>query len=316
MKTRISLECRRLGRDSLRLLSVSLFVIGLPTCVAAQAASGQKTFAKPSDGVKALVAAARAGDQAELLAVLGPGSKDLIESGDPIADKKGLQGFVKSYDAKHSLTVTAPGYVTLIVGASDWPMPIPLVRDGTSWYFDSAQGRDEVINRRIGENELGAIAVCEGYYRAQKEYAAKGHDGMPAGLYAQKFASDPGKHNGLYWEVAAGKPQSPMGPAVAEAAAEGYGGGGPEPYHGYIYKRLNSQGADANGGAKSYIVNGKQAGGFALIAYPAKYGTSGIMTFIVNQEGVIFQKDLGDNTETAARAIATFNPDQSWTVVE
>jgi hypothetical protein len=316
MKTDLLLDSELLRGRAIRLLSLSLLVFGLPTCVVAQAASGQKTFAKPWDGVKALVAAARAGDQAQLLAVLGPDAKDLVDSGDPVADKKSLQGFLKSYDAKHSLTVTAPGYDTLVVGVNDWPMPIPLVRDGTSWYFDSAKGHDEVVNRRIGENELGAIAVCEGYYRAQKEYAAKGHDGLPAGLYAQKFASDPGKHNGLYWEVAAGKPQSPMGPAVAAATAEGYGGGGPEPYHGYIYKRLNEQGADAHGGAKNYIVNGKQSGGFALIAYPAKYGTSGIMTFIVSQDGVTFQKDLGDNTETVAPGIAGFNPDQSWTVVE
>jgi hypothetical protein len=266
--------------------------------------------------VKAFIAAARAGDQTQLLAVLGPNAKDLIDSGDPVADKKGLEGFLKSYDTKHSLTVTAPGYITLVVGANDWPMPIPLVRDGTSWYFDSAQGRDEIVNRRVGENELGAIAVCEGYYGAQKEYAARGHDGLPAGLYAQKFSSDEGKQNGLYWPVAAGKKESPMGPAVAAATAEGYGGGGPEPYHGYMYKRLNAQGPDATGGAKSYVVNGRQSGGFALLAYPAKYGTSGIMTFIVNQDGVIYQKDLGDGTEKAAPSITSFNPDKSWSEIE
>lgn len=316
MKTKFSLDYRRLRRDSIRLLSLSLLVFGLPGCIMAQAASGQKTFASPWDGVKALIAATRAGDQAQLLAVLGPNAKDLIDSGDPVADKKSREGFVKMYDTKHSLTTPAPGYKTLVVGANDWPMPIPLVRDGTSWYFDSKQGQEEIVNRRIGQNELGAIAVCEGYYRAQKEYAAKGHDGLPAKLYAEKFASDPGKQNGLYWEVAAGKPQSPMGPAVAAATAEGYGGDGPQPYHGYIYKRLSSQGPDAPGGAKSYVVNGRQSGGFALLAYPAKYGTSGIMTFVVNQDGVIYQKDLGDGTETAAPGITSFNPDQSWTVVE
>jgi len=296
-------------------LCISL-VFGLPARVLTQAASGQKTFSKSSEAVQALVAAARSGDQAQLLTVLGPNGKDLIDSGDPVADKKAIEGFVKMYDTKHSMSVPAPGYKTLIVGANDWPLPIPLMRDGTSWYFDSAQGLDEIVNRRIGENELGAIAVCEGYYRAQKEYAAKGHDGMPAKLYAQKFASDPGKQNGLYWLVAAGKPQSPLGPSVAAATAEGYGGGGPEPYHGYIYKRLNSQGSDAAGGAKNYVVNGKQSGGFALIAYPAKYGSSGIMTFVVNQDGVIYQKDLGDGTETAVAGITSFNPDQSWSAIE
>lgn len=313
MKSDLLLDVR-LSR-TVRLLSLSLLVFGLPTCLMSQAAKGQKTFAKSSEAVQALIAAARSGDQAQLLAVLGPGAKDLVDSGDPVADKQALQNFVKSYDTKHSLTVPAPGYKTLVVGPNDWPTPIPLVRDGTSWYFDSAQAREEIVHRRVGENELGAIAVCEGYYLAQKDYAAKGHDGQPAKLYAQKFASDPGKQNGLYWPVAAGKPQSPLGPAVAEATAEGYGGG-PEPYHGYIYKRLSSQGPAATGGAKNYIVNGVQAGGFALLAYPAKYGTSGIMTFIVNQDGVIYQKDLGDATPTAAAAIASFNPDQTWSEVE
>lgn len=316
MKTKLLPLSGMLRGGWVRLLSLSLLLWGLPTCVVAQAASGQKTFSKPWEGVKALIAAARAGDQAQLLAVLGPDAKDLIDSGDPVADKKDLQGFVKMYDTKHSLTVTAPGYNTLVVGASDWPMPIPLVRDGTSWYFDSGQGRDEIVNRRVGENELGAIAVCEGYYRAQKEYAARGHDGLPARLYAQKFSSDEGKQNGLYWPVAAGTKQSPMGPAVAAAAAEGYGGSGPEPYHGYIYKRLMAQGPDAPGGAKDYVVNGRQSGGFALLAYPAKYGSGGIMTFIVNQDGVIYQKDLGDGTETAAPGITSFNPDKSWSEIE
>ncbi|MGD0442496.1 MAG: DUF2950 domain-containing protein [Edaphobacter sp.] len=298
------------------MLSVSLIVFGLPACLMAQAAKGQKTFAKSSEAVQALVAASRAGDEAQLLAVLGPDGKDLIDSGDPVADKKSIEGFAKMYDRKHALTVTAPGYKTLVVGANDWPMPIPLVRDGSSWYWDSAQGRDEIVNRRIGENELGAIAVCEGYYNAQKEYAAKSHDGLPAKLYAQKFASDPGKQNGLYWPVGAGKPQSPLGPAVAAAAAEGYGGDGPQPYHGYIYKRLNAQGPNASGGARSYVVNGKQSGGFALIAYPAKYGSGGIMTFLVNQDGVIYQKDLGDDTEKAVAGITSFNPDPSWSEIE
>jgi hypothetical protein len=316
MKANRLLNCGLSRGLAIRLLLLLLLVLGLPACIMAQAASGQKTFSKSSEAVQALVAAARSGDQAQLLAVLGPDGKDLIDSGDPVADKKALEGFVKMYDTKHSMTVPAPGYKTLVVGANDWPMPIPLVRDGTSWYFDSAQGREEIVNRRVGENELGAIAVCEGYHRAQKEYAAKGHDGLPAKLYAQKFASDPGKQNGLYWPVAEGKPQSPMGPAVAEAAAEGYGGGGPQPYHGYLYKRLQSQGPDAHGGAKSFVVNGRQSGGFALLAYPAKYGTSGIMTFVVNQDGVIYQKDLGDDTEKAVAGITTFNPDQSWSEIE
>jgi hypothetical protein len=316
MKADVFMDCGLLRGRAIRLVSFSLLLFGLPAFGTAQAVSGQKTFSKPSEGVQALVAAARSGDHAQLLAVLGSDAKDLIDSGDPVADKKALDHFVKMYEEKHSIVVAAPGYDTLLVGADDWPTPIPLVRDGTSWYFDSARGAEEIVNRRIGANELGAIAVCDGYYLAQKEYAAKSHDGLPAKLYAQKFASDPGKQNGLYWHVDAGEPESPMGPAVAAAAAEGYGGSGPQPYHGYIYKRLSSQGPDAPGGARSYIVNGRQSGGFALLAYPAKYGTSGIMTFVVNQDGVIYQKDLGDGTETAVTGITGFNPDASWSAVE
>ena len=201
----LSLSVSRSGLRS-RLVSVSLLVFGLPVCVRAQAANGQKVFDKPTEAMHALIAAVRSGDQAQLLAVLGPGAKDLVDSGDPVADKNNRDHFVKMYEAKHSISVLAPGYDTLIVGAQDWPVPIPIVRDGITWYFDSARGRDEIVNRRIGENELGAIAVCEGYVRAQMEYAAKSHDGLPRGLYAQRFASDEGKQNGLYWPVAEGKP--------------------------------------------------------------------------------------------------------------
>jgi hypothetical protein len=285
--------------------------------LAAQAASGQKTFARSSEAATALIVAIRSGDQTQLLAVLGPGSKDLIDSGDPVADKKSRDNTLKMYDAKHSLVTEAPGYRTLVVGTSDYPLPIPIVRDGLVWYFDSNRGREEIINRRIGKNELGAIAVCEGYVAAQKEYAARGHDGLPAGIYAQKLASTTGKQDGLYWPVAAGKKQSPLGPAIAASEAEGYTtSAADEPYHGYLYKLLKAQGPDAQGGAKSYLNNGKLSGGFALLAYPASYGAGGIMTFLVDQDGVIYQKDLGDNTTNAAPKITTYNPDNTWTPVE
>ncbi len=202
MKTKRLPVCGRSRGGWVRLFAFSLLVFGLPVCGGGASRQGTEDVLKSSEAVAALVAAARTGDGTQLLAVLGPDGKDLIDSGDPVADKKGFQWFTKAYDTKHSIVVTAPGYKTLVVGANDWPMPVPLVRDGMSWYFDSAQGRDEIVNRRVGENELGAIAVCEGYYRAQKEYAAKRHDGMPAKLYAQKFSSDPGKQNGLYWPVA------------------------------------------------------------------------------------------------------------------
>jgi Protein of unknown function (DUF2950) len=304
--------------QSLRLpLFLSLALSWLLTSVplTAQAVSGQKTFSSPSEAVKALVEAARSGDPAQLVPLLGPRSKDLVSSGDPVADKQGLARFVKAYDEKHSLSVEAQGFEVLQVGQNNWPLPFPIVRDGQAWYFDSSRGEEEVINRRIGRNELGAIAVCEGYVQSQMEYASKGHDGSSSGIYAQRLHSDPGKQNGLYWAVSTGQPQSPMGPLVTSAAAEGYSkqdSGSPSPYHGYIYKILTAQGPEAPGGAKSYIVDGKLTGGFALIAYPAQYGSSGIMTFIVNQDGVVYQQDLGEKTDELASQIAAYNPDSSW----
>ena len=282
----------------------------------AQATSGQKTFANPNEAVLALTAAIRTGDQAQMLAVLGSDSKDLISSGDSVQDKTSRDNFLKMYAANHSLLTEAPGYKTLVVGTSDWPMPIPIVRDGTAWYFDSNRGRDEILNRRIGNNELGAIAVCTGYVRAQKEYAAKGHDGQAAGIYAQKLSSSPAKQDGLYWPVAAGQQQSPLGPSIAAAEAEGYSGSDKGPYHGYIYKLLKTQGADAPGGAKSYLDNGKLSHGFALLAYPATYEVSGIMTFMVNQDGTVYQKDFGDDTTKAVSKLTTYNPDQTWDPIE
>ncbi len=288
------------------------FAMVAPSLSVAQAAPGQKTFPTASAAAAALVAACKAGDDAELLAILGPAGKDLISSGDPVADKKSQQGFAKNYAIKHRLTAEAQGFETLIVGADDWPMPIPIVRDGEKWYFDSARGHDEIIDRRIGANELGAIAVCEGYVEAQNMYAAKGHDGLPAGLYAQRLVSTEGKHDGLYWKPGPGEPDSPMGPAVAAASAEGYTGGAADPYHGYYYRLLKEQGPDAEGGAKSYLVNGQLSGGFALLAYPATYGNTGIMTFMVDKNGVVLQKDLGDDTANLAKQITAYNPTSDW----
>jgi hypothetical protein len=307
------IETRFFQKNSVVFACTLLLAIITPQSIRAQAASGQKTFPTASAAAAALAAAARSGNQEELLAILGPAGKDLISSGDPIQDKNAQQSFAKHYAEKHSLSHEAQGIETVLVGPNDWPMPIPIVRDGTSWYFDSTRGREEVLNRRIGENELGAIAVCEGYVQAQKEYASKAHDGLPAGIYAQRLTSTEGKHDGLYWKPLPGQPESPLGPAVAEAAAEGYtGGSGPAPYHGYFYKLLKEQGPDAEGGAKSYLVDGKLSGGFALLAYPANYGNGGIMTFMVDQDGNILQKDLGDDTVNLARQITSYNPGQDW----
>jgi hypothetical protein len=297
------------------LFVAGLFYLMIATAATAQAVSGQKTFSSPLEAVHALVEAARSGDPAQLEPLLGPHATQLISSGDAGAAKELLAGFVKAYGEKHSLLVEAQGFERLQVGSADWPFPFPIVRDGEVWYFDVDRGNQEILDRRIGRDELGAIAVCEGYVQSQVEYGSKGRDGDPSGIYAQRFHSNPGKQDGLYWPVAKGEPESPMGPLVASASAAELARRptqSPVPYYGYFYRILTEQGAYAPGGAKSYIVDGKLTGGFALIAYPAEYRSSGVMTFIVNQDGVIYQQDLGDQTGELASKMTAYNPDSSW----
>jgi DUF2950 family protein len=283
----------------------------------AQAGSGQKTFSSSSEAVQALVTAARTGDPAQLEPLLGSQAKELIASGDLGQAKQVLADFVKAYGQKHSVSIEAQGFEYLQVGMGNWPFPFPLVRDGKVWYFDVDRGNEEIIYRRVGRNELGAIAVCEGYVQSQIEYASKGHDGHPSGIYAARFHSDAGQQDGLYWVTSEGKPASPMGPLVADAAAEPQEStASTAPYYGYLYKILTAQGPEADGGARSYIVNGKLTGGFALVAYPAHYGSSGIMTFIVNQDGVIYQQDLGEKTGELASQITAYNPDSLWNAAQ
>ena len=298
MKTKIVLVCAMF-------LSISAAL-----CFAAD----QKTFATPDEAVKALMAAVESNNQDELLAVFGPDAKDVVSSGDDVQDRNSRAAFVKSYKAKHAIVTEDANTRVLQVGAKDWELPIPIVLVDGRWHFDTAAGKQEIIYRRIGDNELGAIASCRGAMAAQRDYAAEGHDGLPAGIYAAKLRSDPGKQNGLYWEAKEGEPESPAGPFLAQAAEEGYGKG--DPYHGYYYRSLKAQGAAAPGGAKSYLVDGVLKGGVALIAYPAQYKVSGVMTFIINQDGVVYQKDLGENTTEAAKAITEYNPDSSWTKVK
>jgi hypothetical protein len=301
-----------------------LFVAGLlylmtVAPLSAQALSGQKTFSSPLEAVHALVDAARSGDPAELEPLLGPQATQLIASGDAGAAKELLAGFVKAYGEKHSLSVEAQGFEFLQVGEGNWPFPFPIVRDGKVWYFDVDRGNEEILDRRVGRNELGAIAVCEGYVQSQIEYGSKGREGNPSGIYAQRFHSNPGKQDGLYWPVSKGEHESPMGPFVASASAEEYSGqpaGSPVPYYGYVYRIITEQGPDAPGGAKSYLVDGKLTGGFALIAYPAQYHSSGVMTFLVNQDGVVYQQDLGDQRADLASKITAYNPDSSWEPVQ
>ena len=280
------------------------------------AASKQKVFATGEEGVNAFVKAIKDANNKELLAIFGSDANELIYSGDKVADQQGREMFVKAYDEQHKLNVEGDKLV-LIVGKNDWPFPIPLVKQEGQWVFDTAAGKEEILNRRIGRNELETVQVMLAIVDAEREYAVKSHDSNGLLEYAQKFKSDPGKKNGLYWETKEGEEPSPLGSFVAKGEQEGYfknkSAEGPQPYHGYFYRILTAQGDNAAGGAFEYIVNGKMIGGFAVIAYPAEYGNSGVMTFIVNYDGVVYQKDLGENTEKESQAMKLFDPDKTWT---
>jgi hypothetical protein len=279
----------------------------------------QKSFPSAEEAVKALVAALKINDDKELLAIFGTEGEDVISSGDPVADKDGRERFLKKYEEKNSLVPQKNG-VTLMLGLDEWPFPIPIVKKGTKWSFDTAKGKEELLNRRVGENELNTIETCLAIVDAQREYAMMDVDGDGIPEYAEKIMSDPGKKNGLYWETKEGETPSPIGPLLAEARKEGYGEkkatDTPTPYHGYYYHFLKAQGKNAAGGAYEYNVNGRLFGGFALIAYPAKYGNSGVMTFIVNHDGIVYQKDFGKDTAKSAEAMKTFDPDKTWKKVK
>lgn len=283
------------------------------------ATSKQKSFASAEEAVKAIVAAAKNQDDKELLAIFGPAARELIFSGDAIADRQRRERFVQAYNEKNSLLGKGDSAV-LVIGKKDWPFPIPVVKKGKGWVFDTAKGKEEILNRRIGENELNAIQVCLAIVDAQREYAMKDPDYNETLAYAEKFMSDPGKTNGLYWETKDGEKPSPLGPLVAQARQEGYGknrsGDKTSPYHGYYYRILKAQGKNAPGGAYNYLVKGKMIGGFALVAYPAEYGNSGVMTFIVNHDGVVYQRDLGKGTANLAQKMSRFDPDRNWKKID
>ena len=270
---------------------------------------GQQTFSSPRAAVSALVSALQANDEQALLRILGPDARRIVSSGDPVEDAAGRANFVDRYRQMHRLVREPDGTVNVYVGAQNWPLPIPLAHTGHAWYFDTEQGRREILYRRIGRNELSAIRVCEELAAAEKEYRAM------RGEYAAKIYSDPGRRNGLYWEAAAGEPRSPIGPLVGSAVAAGYApthSGTRTPYRGYYYHHLTSQGPAAPGGAKSFLADGKMTGGFAFVAFPAEYRSSGVMTFIVGTDGVVYQKDLGKDTAQIARAMKVYDPDPSW----
>jgi hypothetical protein len=277
----------------------------------------QEGFKTPEAAVDALVAATKSGDAKAILVVLGPSGRAVVSSGDPVADRNTKEKFVSAYDAKHAIAMEGDGTRTLIAGNDDWPFPIPLVNKGGEWQFDTKVGLDEILRRRIGRNELSAIQVSLAYVQAQNEYATLDPGGLGHHVYAQRIVSRAGKKDGLYWPTAEGETPSPLGELAAKASAEGYkAGNAPIPYHGYYYRILKRQGAGAPGGAYDYLVDGKMIGGFALLAFPAEYGNSGIMTFMVNQDGTVYQKDLGLRTADLARKVESFAPDQSWSKVE
>lgn len=294
----------------------ALILMMTAAAAASTPAKGQRTFASPQAAVRALIAAVRNNSDPELRAILGPGSEELISSGDPVADKKGKIRFLKAYERKHRLEKESSGKIVLHVGPRDYPFPIPLVRQAHAWHFDTPAGKEEILDRRIGRNELHTIEVLQAYTEAQRVYACLKHRSGAGSEFAQRLTSSKGHHDGLYWPARAGKPESPFGPLIAQAAREGYAAGldeeAPEPFHGYYFKILKRQGQHAEGGAYDYVVNGKMILGFAMVAYPAKYGSSGIMTFIVSQDGVIYEKDLGKDTLKAAAEMTTFDPGPTW----
>ena len=277
-------------------------------------------FKTPDEAVAALIGAERQNDTKALIKILGPHGKKIISSGDVVADKAARARFVAAYDASHKLENDGDNRMTLVVGEEEWPLPIPLTRVGQGeWQFDTAVGEQEILNRRIGRNELNVINICRAYVEAQSDYAAQHRLSDGQIEYAQRFISHRGQHDGLYWPAKAGEEESPFGPLLAHAQAEGYKKGKhhkPQPYHGYFYRILKEQGPHAAGSARAYIVDGHMTKGFALLVYPAKYGDSGVMTFIVNQSGIVFEKNLGAETATAATQITSYDPDDSWHIAK
>jgi len=304
---------RRSRRGAGRVLCLVLSGLG-PAAGLTGCASEARTFATPETAVDSLVVALRADDQRSLEKILGGDAREALSSGDDVADANRRTEFLRLYDEKHRLSRDDDASVTLEVGASDWPMPIPVVKGDKGWYFDTDAGLDEMLARRIGRNELDAIQTCLAIVDAQREYAAGDFTGSGWREYARTFASDPGQKNGLFWPANTSEPQSPLGPLVAAAAAEGYTrrNDGRTPYHGYYFRILTRQGSAAPGGAIDYVVGGHMIGGFGLVAWPAEYGKSGIKTFITSHNGLVYERDLGENTGSTASSIEAFNPETGW----
>jgi Protein of unknown function (DUF2950) len=311
----MSLKTRRIAIVS-QLLLLTL-IIPVVACNKSDKPS-IKVFASADDAGNGLLEAAKSGDENAVLAIFGPDSKELVSSGDAVQDKSTLEAFVAAYGLMHRWRKMPDGAQILVVGADNFPFPIPLKKNPAGqWFFDTAAGKDEILARRIGRNELAVIDICGALADAQAEYFSQVHDGGTTKQYALKFISDTGKQNGLYWESPEGQPKSPLGPLAAFATDEGYSVKPDShiPFHGYNFRMLKGQGSHAQGGAKEYVVEGKMSGGFAFVAYPAQYGNSGVMTFIINQDDVLLQKDLGKTTNETATAMNEFDPDNGWTAV-
>ena len=284
-----------------------------PAAAAARARPAQSTFDTPEDAAAALAAAMRVDDVKAIWRILGPGARKVARSGDPVQDNDLREAFVAGYDQSVRFERDGDAKALLLIGAQDFPFPYPLVAKDGRWRFDARNGDEEVLNRRIGRNELSAIGVCLAYLDAQREFAARDRNGNGLLEYAQRLISTPGKHDGLFWETKEGEAPSPLGPLIARARGQGYAQGPADPYHGYFYKILTGQGNDAPGGAYDYMVRGKMIGGFALVAYPARWGASGVMSFVCSHDGVVYEKNLGKDTPAIAAKMTLFNPDGSWT---
>ena len=295
-------------------------LMALVSCTGKAPAPSARTFATPEDAVKALVEAVKAGKQEDVVAIFGPDGQELADSSDPATARRNRDVFTVAAAERWLLVDEGSERKVLVIGNEGWPFPVPLAKVTGGWQFDTAAGKEEVLDRRIGRNELAVIRVCRTYVAAQQLYAEKGHDGKPAGLYARTFWSDPGRENGLFWPSGRGKKRSPLGELVATAAAEGRplgnDGAQPSPFHGYHFKILTAQGPAAAGGAKDYLAGGTMSGGFALVAWPAQYDVTGVMTFVVNQDGIVREKDLGAGSDAAARAMKVYDPDASWTAIQ
>jgi len=313
----IKTSCARFEFRLFAATVVAMFIIFIG--IQADAAVKQKGFATPDEAVKAFAAAMESNDEKELLSIFGTAAKELISSGDPVSDKQRREMFISDYNRKNKL-VQEGSRMVLNVGEKDWPFPVPLVKKGDQWFFDTKAGKEEILNRRIGENELSTVQTLLAIVDAQREYAMNDRDNDGLLEYAEIFRSDPGRKNGLYWKTNPGEEPSPLGELVADARAEGYGRTGlkqgPIPFHGYYFRILKKQGKHAAGGAFDYVVKNNMIGGFAVVAYPAVYGSSGVMTFVVNHEGVVYEKDLGKNTAKTAKAMNSFDPDQTWKKAE